>query len=309
MSGPTLTQITGFLSLWLTGQEPPLAHRPISFTGAVGRFQVTAEARPNQVRVGELFAYRVVIEGEGELASLHAPRLENQRGFDSRFEPAGPTQWQPTETGAVFVYPLRARAEGTQRIPPLRFAFFDPMLRRYETALAPSVPLDVGPARVVDGDDLIVEPSPPGRNGPRAWPWLAGAGIALVSIAGLRVVWRRRGIMAALPALVPDETATQPPAACLSAHWPAENAERRIARIYDSLGAQLGLPVGRRESAALGEELMSRGVPHDLVERAVDQCQEADRLRYGPTAASEEAVADRLSEIHDALTEFLRRGV
>src|SRR5690606_41855581 len=63
---------------------PPGA--PSSFSGAVGDYRMRASLSATSVEVGEPVEVRIVIEGEGNVATLEAPRVEPAGVFE-RYDP------------------------------------------------------------------------------------------------------------------------------------------------------------------------------------------------------------------------------
>src|SRR5262249_57024823 len=54
----------------------PSAGQPASFSGAIGRFQLEADANPKILRVGDPLSVTLTVRGEGLLETVHPPALE-----------------------------------------------------------------------------------------------------------------------------------------------------------------------------------------------------------------------------------------
>ncbi len=129
---------------------PPGAPANFSSTN-VGRWRLTAEAVPTQVKLGEPITFRVSVEGRGNLKNLSVPRLEAPDSF---------RVYDPTTTDKVAhrgdqfggkrtqEYLVMASQTGTFTLPPLHLPFFNPETGRYEVAQteAISVQVDAGTA-------------------------------------------------------------------------------------------------------------------------------------------------------------------
>ncbi len=113
----------------------PEQGRPAEFTGAVGRFQLSVEAQPTQVAVGDPVTLRVLVEGEGNMAAVQPLQVDAAAGvklYDPKVEEEERVTNGVYGGRRLFEYILIPEQGGTLNIPPLRFAYFDPHQARYE---------------------------------------------------------------------------------------------------------------------------------------------------------------------------------
>ena len=113
----------------------PEQGRPAEFTGAVGRFQLSVEAQPTQVAVGDPVTLRVLVEGEGNMAAVQPLQVDAAAGvklYDPKVEEEERVTNGVYGGRRLFEYILIPEQGGTVNIPPLRFAYFDPHQARYE---------------------------------------------------------------------------------------------------------------------------------------------------------------------------------
>lgn len=113
----------------------PEQGRPEEFTGAVGRFQLSVEAQPTQVAVGDPVTLRVLVEGEGNMAAVQPLQVDAAAGvklYDPKVEEEERITNGVYGGRRLFEYILIPEQGGTLNIPPLRFAYFDPHQARYE---------------------------------------------------------------------------------------------------------------------------------------------------------------------------------
>src|SRR5947207_6166652 len=91
--------------------EPPVAGRPLNFSGAVGGpFTVTATAEPTEVTAEEPVTLTLRIAGPGNLAQLRRPDLNKVERFAHDFAVEdGPDRFQPEPPVREFRYRLRPR--------------------------------------------------------------------------------------------------------------------------------------------------------------------------------------------------------
>ena len=112
----------------------PEQGRPAEFTGAVGRFQLSVEAQPTQVAVGDPVTLRVLVEGEGNMAAVQPLQVDaaGVKLYDPKVEEEERVTNGVYGGHRLFEYILIPEQGGTLNIPPLRFAYFDPHKARYE---------------------------------------------------------------------------------------------------------------------------------------------------------------------------------
>ncbi|HMN97130.1 MAG TPA: BatD family protein [Phycisphaerales bacterium] len=124
--------------------------RPEAFRGAVGRFEIRSEVRPVDVAVGEPMTLAVTIVdrtvGGADLSTLAPPPLSAQEDLVADFRVAsdplaGDVQgWMKTFTTTI--RPLR---DDIVEVPPIEFAFFDPVERAYRAIRSAGLPIAVAP--------------------------------------------------------------------------------------------------------------------------------------------------------------------
>jgi hypothetical protein len=155
----------------------PAEGRPESFSGAVGRFELEAEADPRQVLAGDPVTLRFTLRGSGNLDRLQPPRLADSPSWKTyppslRPPPTGQPADAARRTFEQAVIPLDASVAAVPSVP---WSYFDPEARRYVTLAAPSIPLKVQPPAAAAAPNPA--PIPAAAPGPsdeeRA---LAGAG-------------------------------------------------------------------------------------------------------------------------------------
>ena len=113
----------------------PEQGRPAEFTGAVGRFQLSVEAQPTRVAVGDPVTLRVLVEGEGNMAAVQPLQVDTAAGvklYDPKVEEEERITNGVYGGRRLFEYILIPEQGGTLNIPPLRFAYFDPHQGHYE---------------------------------------------------------------------------------------------------------------------------------------------------------------------------------
>ena len=145
----------------------PTMDRPTSFDGAVGNFEVSAEASPTKLTEGDPITLRLHVSGQGNfdrvdfhgLATLAAWKSYSTR---AQFEPADSAGYAGTKTFEQAVIPLKS---GQQEIPVLSFSYFDPDTHRYVTRKTTPIPIDIAPG--ISASSAVAPPAGPATSSTR----------------------------------------------------------------------------------------------------------------------------------------------
>ena len=138
----------------------PVEGRPQSFTGLVGRLDVSASIDRSSVETNDAVTLELIVEGEGNLRGLPAPSID----FPGDFEAFPPEVTETIDRSGsrvrgrkTYEYVLIPRAPGEKTIPPVEMSYFDAESGLYATAASQPLRLEV------TGDPVLVAPS--GRSG------------------------------------------------------------------------------------------------------------------------------------------------
>ncbi len=127
--------------LALTVRALPPENRPDDFSGAVGRFSLTAVAGPPEVAVGDLITVRLTVTGDGALDLAAPPHLTDTAGF--RVYPLRPDpSSDPLPQRRTYTQTLVPLTPAATLAPAYRWTIFDPAAASYRT-------LDAGPFPLV----------------------------------------------------------------------------------------------------------------------------------------------------------------
>jgi hypothetical protein len=136
----------------------PSAGRPIGFVGAVGEFRDTLRTDGSSLRVGDPFTITMRVSGVGNLRLLVRPQLQ----IDWASMVAGQERvfWDSTGTvvrGAKeFDWVVTPKIAGDMVIPEVRYDFFNPVTRRYESAITPRILMPVAAATSAAADTTAI---------------------------------------------------------------------------------------------------------------------------------------------------------
>ena len=114
----------------------PDANKPVSFSGAVGKFFIEAQLQKNNFPANEPGKLIVKIAGSGNLPLLTAPTLQWPSGIDP-FDPKVSEELDkltiPVSGSKTFEYGFSVNAPGSYTIPSIQFSYFDPGNAVYKT--------------------------------------------------------------------------------------------------------------------------------------------------------------------------------
>jgi hypothetical protein len=124
--------------------KPLPQNAPPSFSGAIGNFTMTTEAKPKSVQVGDPITVTSTISGRGNFDRVNAPAVEDDRGWhkyppSSKFKNDDDVGISGTKTFEMVLSPN----EKKQSIPLLAFSYFDPAKEQYVTLRSDPIAIDV----------------------------------------------------------------------------------------------------------------------------------------------------------------------
>lgn len=162
--------------------DVPIDGRPPNFTGAVGRFRISASFEPTTGVTNQPVTLRVRFEGQGNAKLIEMPKLELPPTFELYDQKSQAKFMKDGTSFKEFEVLLIPREPGTFDIPPLSIAVFDPETKKFTTvssqplniavtgsASAPSLPTsanvtptkDSGPKLPALATDLKTQSSDP----------------------------------------------------------------------------------------------------------------------------------------------------
>jgi hypothetical protein len=141
--------------------KPLPANAPASFSGAIGNFTMTIEAKPKSVQVGDPITVTSTISGRGNFDRVNAPVPEDERGWhkyppSSKFKQDDEVGISGTKTFEMVLSPN----EKKQSIPLLAFSYFDPVKERYMTLHSDPIAITVQ-GGAAPGPSIAAQPAPP----------------------------------------------------------------------------------------------------------------------------------------------------
>jgi hypothetical protein len=148
--------------------KPLPANAPPNFSGAVGSFTMAVDAKPKRVQVGDPITVTATISGRGNFDRMNAPALEDERGWhkypsSSKFKQDDDVGISGEKTFETVIAPNERKAG----VPPLTFAYFDPVKESYVRLRSEPTPIQIeggaGPAPTTaqNAATSAARPAPP----------------------------------------------------------------------------------------------------------------------------------------------------
>ncbi len=134
----------------------PTEGRPADYRGAVGRYRIVTEATPTTVDAGDPITLNIGIAGTGPMELVQAPPLAELDSLTADFKVADESLAGFVQQGSkVFSTTIRPRREGISEIPPIRFSFFDPDTKSYQTVTSEPIAIKVNKSESLDLETIV----------------------------------------------------------------------------------------------------------------------------------------------------------
>ncbi len=288
---------------------------PVGFTGAVGRFQVSAESDTTAIRVNESVHLTVKVQGSGNIDTLPDPSWPEFQGWRV-IESPGVANSEIIDGRLVgsrtYESVLVPEVTGELTVPGISYTYFDPDLEQYVQAATSPIVISIAavdgvtsapPSVVGAEDDRAVQGAkrikavPPsvrksgGEMTDSVIYWIMWC-LPLLAIAGA-AVWRRR--RDAWEAALADSRRRNalPNAKSALASAVADGDDHDIAAagaVLSYLSDRFGDPFTGLTREALGQLLRDAGVSAEVAERVEHTLASGEAARYTPGAQSADQV-------------------
>ena len=310
--------------------RPTPTNAPAGFTGAVGRFEVSADVDTTTARMNESVQLTVKVEGEGNIDALPAPSWPEFQG------------WRVVESPTVvssevvdgklvgsrtYGSVLAPELAGEVTVPGISYVYYDPDSEEYvEATTSPTVvtiaEADGAPShppssvnrtedeRTVPGAKRI-RPVPPALRKPGgemtdSVVYWAMWSLPLLAIVGA-VVWRRRRDAWEASLVDSRRRNALPNARSELTRAVADGDDHSIAvadAVLSYLSHRLGEPLTGLTREVLVERLRDAGVTTELAQQIEDALASGEAARYTPEPPSAGHKEDRVRRATQLLTEL-----
>ncbi|MBW8686032.1 BatD family protein [Chitinophaga rhizophila] len=170
----------------VTVKPLPVDNRPVSFTGAVGKFNLTATLDKKELTTDDALTLKVVVSGQGNVNLLNGPKVEVPAGFE-KYDPKVTDNIEknsnPLSGSRQFEYVLMPQEAGDQTIPPVEFSYFDVASNSYKTVRSEAFTVHVKPGKQTkrEKEDFSVNKNTITSNYTGVLNWVKQGGYLLVS--------------------------------------------------------------------------------------------------------------------------------
>ncbi|MFC1554261.1 BatD family protein [candidate division KSB1 bacterium] len=147
--------------LKITVKPLPVEGRPSNFSGAVGKYSMSASVDKMNIKENESITMKITISGEGNIKLINEPVLDLPDYFEVYDPKVGEKidKLGSTVSGEkTFEYVLIPRRRGNYSLDPVSFAFFDPELRAYKVIETRPLSINVSP------DESVISNAPRNLN-------------------------------------------------------------------------------------------------------------------------------------------------
>ena len=293
-------------------QVDPLPQRPATFSGGVGKFNISAQLDKTETKANDPITLRIIVSGTGNLKLIKQPVINLPKDFD-KYEPKVTEQTKLTTAGIegskIYDVLIVPRHQGKYDIPPVEFTYFDTSTKRYETVKTETFHLDVakgsGASAVSDfsGQDELLELNKDIRFiktgdadqhltgdyffGSTAY-WITIAALVLVFIT-LFVIFRQRAIdnanVTAMRGKKANKVATKrlkQAARLMTDNKPGEFYDEVLRALWGYVGDKLNIPVAQLSHDNISSKLAERGVHQSIIDKFIGALDECEFERYAP---------------------------
>ena len=321
-------------------QVDPLPQRPATFSGGVGKFNISAQLDKTETKANDPITLRIIVSGTGNLKLIKQPVINLPKDFD-KYEPKVTEQTKLTTAGIegskIYDVLIVPRHQGKYDISPVEFAYFDTSTKRYETVKTEAFHLDVakgsGASAVSDfsGQDELQELNKDIRFiktgdadqhltgdyffGSTAY-WITIAALVLVFIT-LFVIFRQRAIdnanVTAMRGKKANKVATKrlkQAARLMTDNKPGEFYDEVLRTLWGYVGDKLNIPVAQLSHDNISSKLAERGVHQSIIDKfigALDEC-EFERYAPGDPKGNMSKVYDKAMLAIEKIEEVMKKG-
>jgi hypothetical protein len=327
------TQVVHTNPVSITVLPLPEQGKPANFSGAVGRFKISASIDKNSVRANEPVTLTVLIDGTGNIKTIPEPSLPPWPDF-KKYETVSSlniNKDDDTVKGSkefkTVIVPLTA---GQRTIKPISFSYFDPKEKAYRTTYTEQLVLDVKPAAPGSAQNSGISGIKNEVNvftsdiryikSLNAWktsggylylqPWFISLNafpLALLGILFVFVKWQEKlsGDVAFARRLRASSTAKKylkKAKTMLSSHADASEYYNAVSRaLLEFIANKTNVSADGLVSTSIGEILIARKVQPETIaslNKIIDEC---NLVRFAPTSVTPEMMQAVFNETADVI--------
>jgi len=309
-----------------------LPNQPGNFSGAVGKFNITSSIDKTNVKSNEAVTLKITVNGSGNLTLINPPKLDLPQDFEA-YEPKTSDRVVASDNGLngsiTFEYLFIPRFAGNFTIPGVKFVFFNPSSKQYETQTTDAYNIKVlkgsddASSSVVSsfskenvkmiGKDIRFIKQNKAKLKPKDSSFYGTFEFYLVyilSLAAFAVVFvlnRKKIKESANIALMRNKRANKVASKRLreaSVFLKNNQAEKFyesvIKALWGYLSDKLSIPVAELNRVKASESLLSKGIEQETVTELLQIIDDCEFARYAPAAFS-----GTMNEIYDGAAKVM----
>ena len=307
--------------------------KPATFTGAVGKFNVTTDVKPaTGLKTYSAATYRYIISGTGNIKYIKAPEVKFPDQFDV-YDPKTDAQVNDAAgdmSGKVVIdYTFIPQFAGEFDIPASEFSYFDPDAGKYQTITVPARHLSVAkgegqPSNHYRLKNMDIRPIKSGDLGLMKshgyivdnwtyWLWFL---LPLLVLAALIAYYRKQLKERADVRRMRSKRASKVAQRRLkAARGFAARQDRNgfytemLNALWGYMSDKLSIPVSELSKDNINAELEQYGIDEQLRQESIALIDKCEFAQYAPELASDDmnAVLDEAAGIIDRLESVKRK--
>lgn len=292
----------------LTVQVDPLPNKPADFSGGVGRFNISAQVTPNELKAGEPLTLRVIVSGVGNLKLIKQPTVTFPKDFD-KYDPKVTDKTKLTTNGIegsmIYEYLAVPRNQGEFEIPAVKLTYYDSDANAYKTISTQPITIKVAKGdgkggTVIDYSQAKNEDIMPLKTGEARMHAVDDYFFAstmymsillslLVLFIILFVVFRKRAIENADIVKMKGRKANKIAKKRLKNAYHLMTSGRQsefydevLKALWGYVGSKLNMPVESLSRENIAETLLRHNVQQETVDKFIGALDECELERYAP---------------------------
>lgn len=295
-----------------------LPNQPASFSGAVGDFNISSSIDKTAVKSNEAVTLKITVNGSGNLTLINPPKLELPQDFEA-YEPKTSDRVVASDNGLngsiSFEYLFIPRFAGNFTIPSVRFVFFNPATRKFETQITDAYEIKVTKGsddtnssivssfskenvKMIGKDIRFIKQNksklkPKGSSFFGTFEFYSIYILSLLAFAVLFVLNRKKIKENANLALVKNKRANKvalkrlkEASVFLKNNHAEKFYESVIKALWGYLSDKLSIPVADLNRQKASESLLLRGIDQETVSELMKIIDDCEFARYAPAAFS-----------------------
>ncbi len=309
-------------------KDLPAKNKPADFNGSVGQFVMSSSLDKTKVKTNNSVDLKIVISGSGNIQLLDLPEVKFPSGID-QYEPK--TSEQIDRQGRVsgkktFDYLLVPRTPGKKIIPPIKFSYFNPGKRSYETLATPEYTLNVEQGSGNSNQEVVSsnlkegirqlgtdirfiktdagDLSKKGKLELNTIGFWAAAGLPLLALIGL-IGWKKRDdrisgnvqLLRYTQAQKVAKSRLKKAKELMSSNNQAEFYTEISQALFGYLEDKFRIPKSEFSLDRAADELFKKNISSDLINEMKNTAEKCEYVRFAPGADGKAAMSEMYNEM------------